>query len=245
MALLARAAYGEYEPSPDWKKVAFPDGVVDTSGKASLYYNSKAQKYVLAFQGTDPLCLNDWWTNFCQGVGIDSATYDAARDLTGKVIEKIGKGNLEVVGHSLGGGLATAVALKYGLKATVFNPAGVKKATLARWDVDLATVDKSKITAYCVNGDALTMAQDKTIIGLLVMPQTVGTVEPLNNDHWYDSAANLTPVTGAALAVSKHLMGSVLRGLKYDFSKDVLTPPPPEEPDPNPNGLGLVDFFSH
>ena len=51
-----------------------------------------------------------------------------SEELANKGILKYG--DLQTTGHSLGGGLATAAAVANGLKATVFNPAGLLKNTL-------------------------------------------------------------------------------------------------------------------
>lgn len=63
---------------------------------------------------------------------------------------------VHLTGHSLGGGLATAVAIHLGLEATVFNPAGVRPETLG--DLDRAEFERRGETladVFQVEGGAL------------------------------------------------------------------------------------------
>ena len=215
-------------------------------GAASLYKNGKTGQYVLAFRGTEISNLSDSVTNFVQGVNLDSAAYGDAIELAENVIADLKKqgvdaGKLELVGHSLGGGLASAAAVGNGLKATVFNPAGLSKTTLSI-AVDhylnvshLPLTDeqrtlcrsnaKSRITAFAVKYDALTSLQDKDLGGLL-LPNTFGTVYRLNAGDAYGKLVDTVAVGGVKLldlpivrtiglstaGIDNHLMGAVMAG---------------------------------
>jgi hypothetical protein len=82
------------------------------------FHAIKAQglgKTILAFSGTDELL--DWADNLSQGVTGLSWQYGYALMLAG------GVGCEMVVGHSLGGGLASFVAIHRGIKCATVNPA--------------------------------------------------------------------------------------------------------------------------
>jgi hypothetical protein len=98
---------------------------------ASMFHNVKSDEYVLAFRGTDPGIDIDWMTNlrnFLIGAEIckKNTQYDRAErialDMQLEYKRKNGK-NIIVVGHSLGGGLASYAAMKHGLTAYVYNTA--------------------------------------------------------------------------------------------------------------------------
>lgn len=77
---------------------------------------------MVAFRGTEG-SLADWWNNIRQGTGAGSSQYSQAVDLAQQVHAATG-GNVVFVGHSLGGGLATAAAAATGGRAVIFNAAG-------------------------------------------------------------------------------------------------------------------------
>jgi len=82
------------------------------------FHAIKAQglgKTILAFSGTDELL--DWAANLSQGVTGLSYQYLYAFKLAGSV------GCEMVAGHSLGGGLASFVAIHRGIKCATVNPA--------------------------------------------------------------------------------------------------------------------------
>lgn len=89
-------------------------------------FKNKTGKIVLCFQGTDPkkrpgTLKSD--VNTILGVR-DSASVDA--DLLVKAfVEKYGKDNVELVGHSLGGNLATDAGLRNKVRVTAFNALGL------------------------------------------------------------------------------------------------------------------------
>ena len=89
-------------------------------------------KYVLAFAGTNFTSLPDWQNNIQQAFGLQSAQYDAAVKLANDLSARIGLGNLELTGHSLGGGLATVAAGVTGRVATTFASAPISNGALVR-----------------------------------------------------------------------------------------------------------------
>ena len=70
--------------------------------------------------------------------------------------------NVHIVGHSLGGGLASAAQGGSGLTASTYNAAGLHPATVARYSEDAQhmNAEGEKITAIRVKGEVLTKTQE-------------------------------------------------------------------------------------
>jgi pimeloyl-ACP methyl ester carboxylesterase len=124
----------------------------------------------VAFKGTTPSSLEDWGANIAQGLGMESAYYNQAMEIA-RTASEMAPGAVHYVGHSLGGGMASAAAAAAKSTATTFNAAGVKAKTLERRGKDLkdAVVD-----AYYVAGDILSGIQDR-----LPLSEAVGKRLPL------------------------------------------------------------------
>lgn len=102
--------------------------------KAAVYQDFLAEKdetFILAFAGTED--RPDWIDDFLQGAGYSSPQYVEGLKL-GVGLKAVpafnGEGKLTATGHSLGGGLASAVAVAANIKAETFNAAGLKESTL-------------------------------------------------------------------------------------------------------------------
>jgi len=154
----------------------------------------------VVFQGTDKYKLSDWKNNLMQGMNKDSAYYSRAVSI-GKALAKSGA-DVDIVGHSLGGGMASAASRTSGLAATTFNSAGLNPLTVARYG---GTPLASDIQAYRVEGEVLTAAQEKSH-GL--MPTAVG--EP-----------HILPGQGGSIA--KHGMDKVIDGIEQQKTEDQTT----------------------
>ena len=120
------------------------------------------QKAYLIFPGTGvPGMVAMQWKNNIQnilGVGGVPPAYEQAAKLTNLILVNLQKSHpsieLELVGHSLGGGIANYVGLTHGLKSTCFNAAGLGKACMNV----LGTVSQDKLnkqTHVRVKGDWL------------------------------------------------------------------------------------------
>jgi len=132
---------------------------------ATLFQNTVTGEYVLSFRGTDGLFDPDMLNNIQQGVGFISEQYEQATRLAELVNEAMGvDGNLSFVGHSLGGGLASAAALATGRDAQTFNAAGLSQAEQQRIAREFSPfIRMPSVTAYYVEGEALSTAQDSNI----------------------------------------------------------------------------------
>ena len=198
------------DPSPPvgWKRVRDDKNLLEKLGlqedklkdlleppnlgmRAELYQSvfEGQETLVVAFKGTES--AEDWKHNALQGAGLESAYYRKATELTKTLRDQLKPGvKLEVTGHSLGGGLASAAALAAGVKATTFNAAGLHPAT-AKYDLSRA---KDLVNAYQVEGELLTTLQDRELNRLAVSA---------------GAAAGSLPATGLLLLDKPVLYGAV------------------------------------
>lgn len=125
-----------------WKVVEVYDD--KTTGFAAKLYE-KNGKYVLATAGTTITSGKDWYNNFAQHFGLEAKQYEQSIALALKLAKE--HPNLTFVGHSLGGGLASANARATGCPAILFNPSALNN----RYNFGLP----ANITTYISNGDLL------------------------------------------------------------------------------------------
>ena len=121
--------------------------------------------YYLVFRGTDD--RSDDWTkgNIPQAFGKYSSQYCQALILAGQVQTL---GNVVFVGHSLGGGLASAAAAATGRRAITFNAAGLHS-------VYGGNNYAGEVRAHYIFGDPLTMAN---MMLHNIIPMTYGHLIP-------------------------------------------------------------------
>ena len=155
------------------------DLVDKDSGFKADVYRTKDGDYVLVFRGTSnghdkdreiiPGFSKDWVDDdIKQGVGLGSEQYEQAIKVSIKIKKKVGKENLVITGHSLGGGLATAAGAATGCETYAYNPAGVHTMTYLWYDVD--NPDTSKIHTYYAESDFLNLLNNN----LAIMPNSSG-----------------------------------------------------------------------
>ncbi len=99
----------------------------------------------------------DWLNNIWQAVGIESDYYKNAVKI-GKELARAGQ-NIDIAGHSLGGGLASATSIASGKPGWTFNAAGLNSGTVEKYGGRLLGSPES-IQAYRVNGELLTKLQE-------------------------------------------------------------------------------------
>ena len=83
--------------------------------------------YEVVFRGST-LAQEDWDNNFAQNADRESSYYQRAVGIGNKVNQANAVDDVQVVGHSLGGGLASAAQGGSGAVATTFNFAGLESA---------------------------------------------------------------------------------------------------------------------
>jgi type VI secretion system secreted protein VgrG len=139
------------------KSLTAPEG---SSYRAAIYQDDKGKAY-LAFRGTENKeGFKDWKENLLQGAGMESEHYENAK-LLAEHLDVATGGNMEIIGHSKGGGMAAAAGLMTGARTTTFNPAGVHPNTVGGMNMSNAS---ATINAYVVEGEVLNWVQDNRAV---------------------------------------------------------------------------------
>ncbi len=120
-------------------------------------FNGKTE-YIYATRGTEPTSAQDWINNAQQIFG-NSPQYKQSVEYAEKYAKQYT--GVSFTGHSLGGGLASANALKIEGKAVTFNAARLSDATKNNLKL---TGNVANISAYIVEGEAVDYYQ--SMIGL-------------------------------------------------------------------------------
>lgn len=197
-ARLAKHVYVKYDPDAPEDLKAPPPGFLEVSGeelgtlgiapedlapddtqfRAAVYKKDPAvwgaetkPTYELVFRGST-LAKEDWENNFAQNANNESSYYQRAVNLGNAISEKGQVTNVQIVGHSLGGGLASAAQGGSGSIATTFNSAGLHPKTVKRYSTlpDRVQADADKILAYQVEGEVLTSTQEKGLMSIFANP---------------------------------------------------------------------------
>ncbi|HMO74206.1 MAG TPA: hypothetical protein PKD99_06620 [Sphingopyxis sp.] len=141
-----------------------PDG--NNAPFAAVFKDQDSGAYSVVFKGTSSGA--DWKVNAGQGLGNETSYYSQAEIIGKNVAMSDGGNNVKFVGHSLGGGLASAASRASGMPATTFNAAGLHPNTIA-------DPRASQIDAVYVRGELLRGAQMTPGVR-----QAVGTKVPLD-----------------------------------------------------------------
>lgn len=145
-----------------------------TNFQAAVYRRVDNDALLVAFRGTDK--LTDVGADLVQGLNLPSAYYSRAQGIAARMsqaLEEAGKPLPTFVGHSLGGGLASAAAWTSGAPASTFNAAGLSgmsKFLGATWTTLFGKAEE--VTAMSVKGEVLTTAQK---YGSLLIPEAYRT----------------------------------------------------------------------
>jgi len=165
-AMLSQASYnpGKTALPPNWEMVGKPYSNKISGLQAVVYHNTVTGEYVLAFPGV--VNARDVWTSLRQMFTGSSRQFSEAKGITEEAKRKYGS-NLTLLGHSLGGGLAAAMAVEYDLHAVTFNAEGVNARTVG--GSEILAKGNDLVTNYYTGGDWLTGIQMLT-----PLPNAVG-----------------------------------------------------------------------
>ena len=161
--------------------------------RARVYVSGEPgqEHFTVAFRGSgiyhdSAMPYEDWAANFKQAFGFETHSFPAALEI-GRQIARSGA-SVEMTGHSLGGGLASAAALAGGVHSTGFNSSGLHANTIDRANLIATAAGQAPGTAdnYRVPGEILTAMQEG---GDRVLGSAIGLVV----GGWLGM-----PVTGAA-----------------------------------------------
>lgn len=183
----AKLAADVYDPSkgppPGWKNVSDDPEAMAKLGlkpsdmsvpgqqfRAQVYEPDPAvfgdsMRTSVVFKGTTPSSGQDWLNNVQQGVGMESPYYRRAVNIGTSVGDS--GASVDMVGHSLGGGMASAASRASGSPGWTFNSAGIGSGTVAQYGGSVHTLAVENINAYRVSGEVLTGLQEQGIKGTL------------------------------------------------------------------------------
>jgi pimeloyl-ACP methyl ester carboxylesterase len=172
------------------KKLGIPYDPTD--GFAAALYKGSNGTYYLAFRGTELTNLADWEADGSQALSLSTSQYNQAINLAKLVSDAIDSqgGTVVFVGHSLGGGLASAAAYATGGDATTFNAAGLS------YEYQQGT--PGTIRAHYIVGDIVSMSQD-----LSTLPSAAGQRIPHDVPNNTPSPFDV-PISPIWEAVSRH-----------------------------------------
>lgn len=189
-----------------------------SSGDWGVYVNDQTKRATIAFRGTDS---NPKHSSFWKDMGANVAhvfgaegvnsRYQRADAVTKKVIDKYGKGNVSVTGHSLGGTLATYVSEANGIDAQVYNPFITPNEVVATWT---NKHQQENVHRHIIGGDII------PALGGMVRG---GTTE-INNQQVKTDAASVAKrvavgaaeaaTTAAVAVVAPEILGPLAAGLE-------------------------------
>ena len=115
----------------------------------------------VVFKGTVPSSMEDWKNNVAQGADMSSTYYENAVGV-GKSLKEFGA-DVEIVGHSLGGGMASAASRVSGLPATTFNSSGLHPNTVTHYGGTPIIPNPENIQAFRVENEILDGVQTQGV----------------------------------------------------------------------------------
>jgi hypothetical protein len=143
------------------------------------------ERYVLAFRGTQG--VKDGKADILQAFGEETDQYTRAIQ-TAQKLKKILGNNLDIAGHSMGGGMATAAGIVTGSPVYAIDPAGVHPATLERFGRKYTRDSADEYVQNFVAKDEILDAVQQSNVQRAILA----------------GISTLTPVGGGMLAESGH-----------------------------------------
>lgn len=183
---------------------------------------------IVAFRGSTP-AGEDWTNNFHQDANMDAPYYRNAVQIGNKLADT--GTDARLVGHSLGGGLASAAQGGSGLLASTYNSAGLNSDTVSNYsENEHKAADPASITAIRVKGEILTKTQESLLgsRGLSAMANSaVGTKRDIDPVHDPAYLAGLKAEGKAAAgddySTYLHGMDEVIGSMEKEKTSDEAT----------------------
>ena len=186
---LASFAWNPYEIGNDAPPIgsAVPSGFIEIAqdfGDDYAYHTAaykRGNDIVIAFEGTFFWDLRDWMVNYGYGSGVPNPRVVEFVGEAAQFVAEIASApenqgaNIQLVGHSLGGGIAQLIGDASGYETTTFNSAGAAFLVEAVDELlapvrGLSQVDHD-ITHYRVEGDPVSLLTDQ------IQPENIVTIQ--------------------------------------------------------------------
>ena len=192
----------------------------DHDGRYTAKAYNFGEKIVVANRGTQETI--DWLDNILQGVGMSSKQYRKAVTESRRLKDKYPDKEIVFVGHSLGGGLASAQALEVGEKAYTFNAAALQGLYRGQFK----NAERGLIDSFSIEGEVLNSNQDSGLVGIVAAPAKIivnllglnRNFNPLGYSSIFSYTAagrrTILPPPISASAMDLHGMEPVLGALK-------------------------------
>lgn len=150
--------------------------------KVGVFKETASGKIVLSFAGTQLNATRAATvkSDVAQTLGVKDSAFQDADRLVKAFVDKYGKDNVEVTGHSLGGGLAQYAGIKHGTKVTAFNSMGLHVHLRDRLGAD--KLDRANVTHVNSSGDPLSQYAENSRFGLDASAQ-VGKRYVIETEH--------------------------------------------------------------
>lgn len=250
MARLAQDVYRPDEgPPPGWKNISSdakalekiglkPDdlSIAGSDFRAQVYEPDplvfgKDAKPTVAFKGTTT--KEDWAENLRQGTDSESKYYRRAVKIGAALDEK--DADVEITGHSLGGGMASGASRASGKPATTFNAAGLHPNTVARYGGTVHEPEAENITAIRVENEFLTGTQEQGLKGTVAAARAgaavagtfgaiVGALAKIGlSAAMPDALGTKYEVPGSWDPIQRHFMSQVVAGIESQKDEDQAT----------------------
>lgn len=211
-AKLSDAVY-KFAEIDGWKLIDKKDG---TDGfAAATYKNQKTGEIVVAFRGTEFSTHSDRKTDFQLALGKNTSQHQQAVQYFESIKSQYGN-NITVTGHSLGGSLAQAVALTYGVQGVTFNSAAVPDEILDQFNNN--DIANALVRNYILDGEGVNAASSQNGNGNVGMDIRMDTdvditLNPTDHTH------RLTIMIGELESIANYVQWYLTEGYQYQTAK--------------------------
>jgi len=167
--------------------------------------------------------IDDWTNNISQGMGRSSEYYRRAVDI-GSRLNNAAK--VDISGHSLGGGMASAASMASGKPAWTFNAAGLNAETVEKYGGSVIGSAKD-IQAYRVDGELLTKLQEvhlwEDAKDVYFNPSALAAKEAISNAAPDAAGIPHTLSGGTGSMLDKHGIDQAIKLIEDEKDDDIAT----------------------
>lgn len=218
-------ATGVYAAS-DKNSLADPAGWVRTAWQpdqgsgfsAGYYINSQSNEVVISYTGTNDLMDAVNWTT---GIGLPLPQIYAAVDYYFKVKAEHPDADITFTGHSLGGGLASLMAVFFDKQATVFDEAPFQPAALSPFVLPFigaqmiaSGYQDSAFSTYLLSAGVLALSREENITQYYVEGEVLSYIRFSENTLIGSSDNPILMGNSTAAVIDRHSM-ALMTALQY------------------------------